>query len=116
MKHTPQTVIATLTSKGVMEPVPEYVFAPPRRWRFDYAWVLPGSGSGKEPGKRKLIAWEIEGAVYARGRHTRGSGYEADCRKYNAAALLGWTVIRTSTGMVENGEALAFLEKALQGE
>ena len=67
------------------EAVPEYRFHPTRRWRFDFAFV------------DSRLAVEIEGAVYAQGRHTRGSGYRADLAKYNAAALLGWAVLRYST-------------------
>lgn len=62
--------------------VRELEFHPGRKWRADFA----------HPEARVLI--EIEGGIYSRGRHTRGSGYAADCEKYNAAALDGWTVIR----------------------
>lgn len=60
----------------------EYRFHPERRWRFDYAWP-----------DRKL-ALEVEGGVWTEGRHTRGKGFIADMEKYNAAALLGWSVLR----------------------
>lgn len=60
----------------------EHRFAPPRRWRFDFAALSD------------RVAVEIEGAVYSRGRHTRGSGYVKDADKYNAAAALGWQVVR----------------------
>lgn len=63
-------------------PVSEYRFAPPRRWRFDFAW----------PDHR--LAVELEGGVWTGGRHTRASGYIADCDKYNAAVLAGWRVLR----------------------
>jgi very-short-patch-repair endonuclease len=78
----------------------EYRFHPVRKWRFDYAWP-----------KRK-IALEVEGGTYCRGRHVRPQGYERDCEKYNAAALLGWTVLRATTAMVNDGRALALLEEA----
>lgn len=81
------------------EPVEEYRFEPSRRWRFDYAYP------------EIKVAIEIEGAVYAQGRHTRGRGFENDCRKYNHAALLGWRILRFSTGMVDSGEALDAVEK-----
>lgn len=63
-------------------PVREYRFAPPRKWRFDYAW----------PDLK--IALEVEGGVWTRGRHTRGAGFLKDVEKYNAAASLGWLVLR----------------------
>lgn len=68
--------------RGWGRPVQEYRFAPPRRWRFDYAW----------PSRK--VAIEVEGGVWIAGRHTRGKGYIRDLEKYNEAALLGWTVLR----------------------
>jgi hypothetical protein len=62
----------------------EYRFAPPRRWRFDYAW----------PEHR--VALEIEGAVYVRGHHARGQGIENDMEKYNQATFERWRVFRAS--------------------
>ena len=41
-----------------------------------------------------MIAVEFEGAVYAGGRHTRGSGYIKDCEKYNEGQVLGWIILR----------------------
>lgn len=82
----------------------EYRFAPPRRWRADFA----------VPARRLLL--EVEGAIHTNGRHTRGSGYEADLEKYNAAALAGWTVLRYSTAMVQSGEAIAQVMEYIQRE
>ncbi len=69
-------------------PVREYTFAPPRRWRFDFAW----------PEAR--VAVEVEGGTWDRGRHTRGAGYAGDCAKYNAAVLGGWRVLRFTSDML----------------
>lgn len=74
-------------------PEREYVFAPPRKWRFDFAWSA------------QKVAVEIEGGVWSGGRHTRPATFEADCEKYNEAAILGWRVLRFSTEMVLTGEA-----------
>src|SRR5690348_7925662 len=91
------TVVA---AAGLPEPIREYRFAPPRRWRFDLAW----------PSFR--VALEIEGGTWAGGRHVRGEGFERDAEKYNAATLAGWRVLRVTTGMVRDGRALALLEDA----
>jgi hypothetical protein len=80
-------------------PVREYVFFHGRRWRFDFAF--PGS----------QIAIEIEGGTWSNGRHTRGSGFEKDLEKYNAAALLGWRVLRYTTDMVTKGIAINDLRR-----
>lgn len=84
-------------------PVEEYRFAPPRRWRFDFAWPA------------LLLAVEIEGGVWRGGRHTRGAGYyQADAEKYNAAAVAGWTVLRYTSVDVSRWTAAAEVLRVLQ--
>ena len=63
-------------------PQAEYVFAPPRRWRFDFAWPEMG------------FAVEIDGGLFVAGRHSRGAGIIADAEKYEAALMRGWRVYR----------------------
>jgi len=77
-----------------MTPQREYVFHPGRRWRFDFAWP------------EEKIAVEIEGGTFQNGRHQRPLGFENDCRKYNAAVLDGWKVLRFTTRMVTSGAAI----------
>ena len=69
------------TSLGV-ECVREYKFHPVRKWRFDYA--IP----------QYKIAIEIDGGVWNYGRHNRAAGYMADMEKFNAAAQMGWLVLK----------------------
>ena len=73
-----------------LDPVREYLFHPTRKWSFDFAFI---------PSK---IAVEVEG----RGRHQSFGGFEADAKKYNAAAKLGWMVLRYTPAMVMSGEAI----------
>ena len=73
-----------------LTPEREYVFHPTRKWRFDFAW----------PDIK--LAVEVEG----RGRHQSFGGFEADCEKYNAAAILGWRVLRYTPRMVMAGTAI----------
>lgn len=70
----------------------EHRFAPPRRWRFDFA----------HPASR--VAVEIEGGVWRRGRHNRPKGFIADCEKYSAAAVAGWTVVRLTAKQINCAE------------
>ena len=72
------------------EPETEYRFAPPRKWRFDFAWPI------------ERVAVELDGGVYSGGRHTRGSGFVKDCEKLNAATVRGWRVLRYTTDMLQN--------------
>jgi len=70
----------------------EYLVAPPRKWRLDFAWPAA------------MIAVEIEGGIHegaSRGRHMRQEGFAADCEKYNAAALMGWRILRLTPDMIQ---------------
>lgn len=80
------------------EPKQEYKFHPRRKWRFDFAWP------------KMLVAVEVEGGKWVKGRHQRPQGFEADCEKYNEAARMGWRVFRFTGDMIEDGRALATLE------
>lgn len=64
------------------ELVREFRFHDTRRWRFDYA--IP----------HLRLAIEIDGGVWHYGRHNRPAGYLADMEKFNAAAALGWVVLK----------------------
>ena len=75
-------LVGLCRAAGLPEPVPEYRFHAARKWRADYAWPL------------RLVIVEIDGGVWTQGRHTRGAGVIADQRKLNAAALLGYRVLR----------------------
>lgn len=85
------------------EPEREFQFAKDqgRRWAADFGW----------PDHHLLV--EVEGGIYNQGRHTRGAGYEQDLLKYNAAALLGYRVLRFSERMISDGIAIQCIETAL---
>jgi very-short-patch-repair endonuclease len=87
---------------GLPKPSEEFRFAPPRRWRFDYAF------------KPQMVAVEIEGGAFTRGRHTRGAGFIADMEKYNTAVALGWKVLRFTPSQVKDATALGFIENVLK--
>lgn len=88
---------------GLAEPVAEYRFHPVRRWRFDYAYI------------RERIGIEIEGAIWSRGRHTRGSGYLGDMEKYNEATRMGWRIFRFTPQQLKKGIAQAFMLEVFKG-
>lgn len=89
MRHKQATLSSIFTAYGLPAPEVEYRFAPPRRWRFDYAWP-----SAK-------VAVEIEGGIWIRGRHVRGAGYASDIEKYNCATELGWRILRYQPSKVD---------------
>jgi very-short-patch-repair endonuclease len=87
-----------------VEVVAEYRFFPPRRWRFDYALV------------EERIAIEVEGGIWLKGggRHNRGKGMLNDMAKYNAAAVEGWIVIRTTPNTLIAQSTLDLIQRALE--
>lgn len=85
----------------------EIRFHAERKWRFDFT-LWERFGGPRIPGPCR-VAIEIEGGAWTQGRHTRGKGFEADIRKYNEAAKLGWTVLRFTPNMIQRGESKAFL-------
>ncbi len=82
---------------GLPEPVREFRFAPPRRWRADFYFPT-----------HNLIV-ECEGGIY-RGRHTSPTGYTNDAEKYTAASLDGFKVARFTSMQIRSGEAIKVLE------
>ncbi len=69
---------------GLPRPLIEHRFHGLRRWRFDWAWPV------------SLIAVECEGGIWRKGggAHSHPSNIERDLEKYNAAAMLGWRILR----------------------
>ncbi len=90
-----------LHGRDLPESVREFVFAPPRRFRADFAWPAA-----------KLLA-EIDGGTYAPGggRHAG----EADKEKANLAACLGYRVLHFSPQQVERDPTgcVALVRRAL---
>lgn len=82
-------------------PLREHVFARPRMWRFDLAWLQP------------KIAVECEGGIYIQGAHTRGAHFESDCEKYAEAMIRGWRVLRVTRKMIDSGAALKYIEELI---
>ena len=93
--------VATQDRSDTPDPEREHRFAPPRKWRFDFAWPS------------LMLAIEVEGGTWVSGRHNRGRGFEQDCEKYNAAVIRGWRVLRFTRGMIDNGDALDQIEQSL---
>jgi len=58
-----------------------------------------------------MLAIEIEGGIWSRGRHTRGKGYHQDCEKYNEATILGWRILRFTPGELKRGIAALTIQR-----
>ena len=86
-----------------LTPIREAKLIDGRHFRFDF--YFPEKGG---------LAVEIEGSTrFGLSRHSRGDGFEQDCRKYNAAALAHIRVLRFTTAMVRSGEAIDAVRAAL---
>lgn len=81
----------------------EYKFHPERNWRADF--LITGT----------KILIEVEGGIWSGGRHTRGKGFIADMEKYNAAAVMGFKVLRFDTQQVKSGSAIKQIENLVRG-
>lgn len=82
----------------------EYKFHPDRKWRADF--FITGTN----------ILIEVEGGIWSGGRHTRGKGFIADMEKYNAAAVMGFKVLRFDTQQVKSGLAIKQIENLVNGK
>ena len=101
------TKINPFVWKEINLPAPcrEFLFHPIRKWRFDFAWP------------NLSLAIEIEGGLYVQGGHVRGAMYEKNLEKYNAAAELGWLVLRYSPrGFYKNLIQIRRVYAALEGK
>lgn len=95
-----ETLAWQIKAAGLPVPAREYRFDNTRRWRLDFAW----------PEYR--IGIEVEGGLWAFGRHQRQDGYRADIQKYNTLSLRRWILIRTTAEQIKSGEALSWIETA----
>ena len=102
-------LLGQIKQAGLPKPKANFHFMPPRRFHLDAAW----------PDRK--IAYEVQGGTRynsktgggVRGAHIRTGGYERDRRKINEATFMGWKVYEFTAAMIESGEALRFLERAL---
>lgn len=80
--------------------VKELQFAPPRKFRFDFA--IP----------ELKIAIEYEGLMSEKSVHTTIDGFTSNCEKYNLAQIMGWKVLRYTA--LNFGDVLKDLEKIIK--
>lgn len=86
-------------------PNPELVFAPPRKWRWDWAYLLP----------EVQVGIEYNGIFGPRNSsHASVANLMRDYRKWTEASLRGWVIILIDAKSVETGEAVAWVERALK--
>ena len=110
MSEIEDALLFQMRALGLPVPVRNHRFmAPERQFQFDFAWLAP-----------VLLAVEIQGGSgykgkgeFSMGHHVRPGGYESDCIKQCEAVLRGWRVLPVTGAMVNDGRALAYIERAL---
>lgn len=91
-----------ISAAGLPHPEVQFRFCPTRKWRADFAYPLA----------RLLI--EVQGGIWSGGRHARGSGVAAEAEKFSTAAALGYRVLPVTRDMVESGQAVELIRRALE--
>ena len=100
MSQLEDDLLIQITAANLPIPEKEYRFHPVRKWRVDFCYPADH------------IAIEVEGGTWSGGRHTRGSGFEKDCEKYNELALTGFYLYRFTSTMIYSGTALETIVRA----
>lgn len=85
------------------EPIEQYQFAPPRRFKADFAW----------PQYRLLV--EVQGGIWRRGggAHSHPLDLERDIERTQHMALLGWWFLPVTTDEVRSGHAVEVTQRVL---
>lgn len=100
MKYSPEIVIAWFKAHNI-DVVAEHRFAPPRRWRFDFAVPV------------HRIAIEVQGGLFTGGRHSRGPALMKEHEKLNTAAAMGWRVLYTIPQNICMSETIELVKQAM---
>lgn len=100
-KASPASFIAACRGCGLPIPEPEFPFAPPRKWRFDWYWPIA------------KVALEIQGGLFIQGRHARGAALLNEHEKLNTAACMGIVVLYCTPKQFASGEIMYLLQRAL---
>jgi len=88
-------VVAFFAEHGIyIEPEFEFKFHPYRKWRFDLCFPTRGMSEGVKTGPHGGLAVEVDGGVFVAGAHNRGARMLKTWEKENAAACMGYRILR----------------------
>ena len=88
--------------QGVPAPTPEYLAIPGRKFRCDYGWI------------DQRVSLEVQGGVWSRGKHGRGSGIVRDHEKANLLAVNGWRCLYVQPRHLLNLDTIRLVRAALE--
>ena len=101
MSRGEETLALHIRALRLPAPEREVALIPGRRYRWDFVW------------RTQRIALEVQGGIWRKSGHTTGTGITRDCEKANLAALAGYRTLFVTTDMVDRGEAVIVLQRAL---
>ena len=88
---------------GLPQPEREVYFALPRKWRADFCF------------RAEMVIVEYQGIFGgANASHASLGGLKRDYEKFTEASLLGYVVILITAESVNDGRAVAWVERALK--
>lgn len=87
---------------GLPVPIPQFMPIPGRKLAFDFGF----------PDWRLLI--EVQGGIWTKGKHGRGSGIIQDQDKLNLAVLNGYFTLQFSVNHIDDGTALRVIQRAFR--
>jgi hypothetical protein len=83
-------------------PIRQFFAIPGRKLAFDFGF----------PDWRLLV--EVQGGVWTKGKHGRGSGIIGDQNKLNLAVLNGYFTLQFSVNHIDDGSALQTIQRAFR--
>jgi hypothetical protein len=98
--YSKEICVAWFAAHGLTA-VPEYMFHPKRKWRFDFAFL------------DSKVALECQGGLFTNGRHSRGAALLKEHEKLNAAACAGWRVLFTTPDQICMSDTIETIKKAV---
>ena len=102
---------AAAKAHGLPPPVFEFKFHAKRKWRFDVFFR-----NNKVARGCRDVAVEIQGGLFAKGRHTQGAALVKEYEKINEAQLAGYVVLLVTPQQVDSGEVFSLVKLALETE
>lgn len=111
MSYYEKAFYALMKSEGLPLPICEYQAINGRKWRCDFVWLTDFEHG--EDHRPDGVVVEVEGGIWSRGRHVRGSGFLRDIEKYNELALANYLLIRIAKEHLDSGQALNWVKRGL---
>jgi very-short-patch-repair endonuclease len=96
----------------------ELIFAPPRKWRFDFYIIEYKIAIEIDGGSFKQTYYKDKtGQVksHTGGRHNTAEGFIEDMEKLNTATVLGWKVLRFTPDQLYTVKTLETIKKLIHG-